>query len=169
MQEIRVWSLGQEDPLMKERATHCSILAWEISWTEERGRLQSMGSPRDGHDLATKQQLSLQVLFSLYFLTLLYLTQSRYSLKINLRKKRHPYLQSWMKLVTHLSQTWFIASDFFLFFLEPTASGFPLFLHRNIFVRIPQRPLWLCLIQLSIISLHWPISSIWIQVIVPTS
>ena len=167
MQEIWVRSLGQEDPLKKERATHSSILTWEISWTEERGRLQFMGLPRAGHDLAAKQQL--QVLFSLYFLTLLYLTQSRYSVKTNLKKKRHHYLQSWMKLVTYLSQTLFIASDFFLFFLEPTASEFPLFLHKNIFVRIHQRPLWLCLIQLSVISLHWPISSIWIQVIVPSS
>ena len=40
-------------------ATHSSILAWEISWTEEPGRLQSLGSQRVGHDLATKQQLSL--------------------------------------------------------------------------------------------------------------
>ena len=53
MQEIRVWSLGQEDPLEKEMATHSSILAWEISWMEETGRLWSMGV---GHDLATKQQ-----------------------------------------------------------------------------------------------------------------
>ena len=39
-------SLGQEDPLEKEMATHSSILAWEISWTEEPSRLQSVGSPR---------------------------------------------------------------------------------------------------------------------------
>ena len=44
MQEIQVWSLGQEDPLKKEMATHSSILAWEIPWTEEPGRLQSIGS-----------------------------------------------------------------------------------------------------------------------------
>ena len=44
MQETWVQSLGQEDPLEKEMATHSSILAWEISWTEEPGRLQSMGS-----------------------------------------------------------------------------------------------------------------------------
>ena len=46
MQEMRVRSLGQEDPLEKEMATHSSILAWEIPWTEELGRLQSMGSQR---------------------------------------------------------------------------------------------------------------------------
>ena len=49
-QETRVQSLGQEDPLEKEMATHSSILAWKIPWTEEPGRLQSMGSQRVGHD-----------------------------------------------------------------------------------------------------------------------
>ena len=44
MQETRVLSLGQEDPLEKEMATHSSILAWRSPWTEEPGRLQSMGS-----------------------------------------------------------------------------------------------------------------------------
>ena len=43
MKETWVWSLGQEDPLEKEMATHSSILAWEISWTEKSGGLQSMG------------------------------------------------------------------------------------------------------------------------------
>ena len=42
-QEMQVWSLGQEDPLEKEMATHSSILAWEIPWTEEPGWLQFMG------------------------------------------------------------------------------------------------------------------------------
>ena len=50
MQETRVRSLGGEDPLEKEMATHFSILAWRIPWTEEPGRLQSMGSQRVGHD-----------------------------------------------------------------------------------------------------------------------
>ena len=44
MQETRVRFLGWEEPLEKEMATHSSILAWRISWTEELGRLQSMGS-----------------------------------------------------------------------------------------------------------------------------
>ena len=43
-------SLGQEDPLDKEMATHSSTLAWRIPWTEEPGRLQSMGSQRVRHD-----------------------------------------------------------------------------------------------------------------------
>ena len=50
MQEARVRSLGQEEPLEKEMATHSSILAWKIPWTEEPGRLQSMRSQRVGHD-----------------------------------------------------------------------------------------------------------------------
>ena len=50
MQETQVPSLGQEDPLEKEMATHSSILAWEIPWTEESGGLQSMGLQRVRHD-----------------------------------------------------------------------------------------------------------------------
>ena len=50
MQETRVQSLRQEDPLEKEMATHSSILAWRIPWTEETGGLQSTGSQRVGHD-----------------------------------------------------------------------------------------------------------------------
>ena len=50
MQETRVRSLGQEVTLEKEMATHSSILAWRIPWTEEPGMLQSMGSQRVGHD-----------------------------------------------------------------------------------------------------------------------
>ena len=48
--ETQVLSLGWEDPLEKEMATHSSILAWEIPRMEELGRLQSMGSQRVGHD-----------------------------------------------------------------------------------------------------------------------
>jgi len=50
MRETQVQSLGQEDPLEKEIATHSSTLAWKIPWTEEPGRLQSMGLQRVGHD-----------------------------------------------------------------------------------------------------------------------
>ena len=50
MQETRVQSLGREDPLENGTAAHSSILAWEIPWTEEPGRLQSTGSQRVGHD-----------------------------------------------------------------------------------------------------------------------
>ena len=50
MQESWVQSLGRKEPLEKGMATHSSILAWEIPWTEEPGGLQSMGSLRVGHD-----------------------------------------------------------------------------------------------------------------------
>ena len=50
MYETQIQSLGREDTLEEEMATHSSILAWEISWAEEPGRLQSMGSQRVGHD-----------------------------------------------------------------------------------------------------------------------
>ena len=52
MWETRVWSLGWEDPLEKEKANHSSTIAWKIPWTEEPGRLQSMGSQRVRHDWA---------------------------------------------------------------------------------------------------------------------
>ena len=50
VQETGVQSLGWEDPLEKEMASHSSILAWKISWTEEPGGLQSIGSQRVGHN-----------------------------------------------------------------------------------------------------------------------
>ena len=50
VQETQVQSLGWEDPLEKEMATHSGTLAWKIPWMEEAGRLQSMGSQRVGHD-----------------------------------------------------------------------------------------------------------------------
>ena len=56
MQKTQVQSLGWEDLLEKGMATHSSILAWEITWTEEPCGLQSMGVTRVRHDLATKQQ-----------------------------------------------------------------------------------------------------------------
>ena len=56
MQETQVRSLGWEDPLKKEMATHSSILVWKILWTEEPARLQSMESQRVGYDFVTKQQ-----------------------------------------------------------------------------------------------------------------
>ena len=56
IQEAWVLSLGWEDTLEKEMATHSSILAWKIPWTEESGGVQSMGSQRVGHHWATEQQ-----------------------------------------------------------------------------------------------------------------
>ena len=50
MQEIPVLSMGREDPLEEEMATHSSIFAWKMLWTEEPGGLQAVGSQRVGHD-----------------------------------------------------------------------------------------------------------------------
>ena len=47
---MRIWSLGLQDPLEEEMATHCSTLAWRIPWTEEPGGLQSLGLQRVRHD-----------------------------------------------------------------------------------------------------------------------
>ena len=63
MWETQVQSLGPEDPLEKEMATHSSTLARRIPWREEPGRLQSMGSQRVGHDRATSLS-SVQTWFS---------------------------------------------------------------------------------------------------------
>ena len=56
MQELWVQSLGQDDPLEKEMATHFNILAWRIPWTEDAGGLHSHGAAKElaGHDLVTK-------------------------------------------------------------------------------------------------------------------
>ena len=64
-QETWVWSLGWEDPLEKEMATHSSILAWRIPWTEEPGGLQSTGLQRVGHDRETSLTHSLSGLMGL--------------------------------------------------------------------------------------------------------
>ena len=63
-QETQVQSLGQEDPLEKGMATHSSILAWRIPWTEEAGGLQSMGSQKS----QTRQPLTLNTVFLLLLL-----------------------------------------------------------------------------------------------------
>ena len=65
MRETRVRSLGQEDPLEEEMATHSSIYAWKIPWTEEPGGLQSTGSQRVGHDWATSCHV---IIHSIYFI-----------------------------------------------------------------------------------------------------
>ena len=84
MQEMWVRSLGQEDSLEKEVATHSSILAWKTLWTEEPDRLQSMGSQRVGHDLATKHQNCLEffIVYVFYECILCYLKSESISLSV---------------------------------------------------------------------------------------
>ena len=67
MWETWVRSLGREDPLEKEMAIHSSTIAWKIPWTDEPGRLQSMGSQRVGHDWATSLSLSKKSKLQNYF------------------------------------------------------------------------------------------------------
>ena len=67
VQETCIQSLGWEDPLEKRMATHSSIVAWRIPWTEEPGKLQSMGSQRIRHDWATNTftlNIFVQLLFN---------------------------------------------------------------------------------------------------------
>ena len=66
--EKQVWSLGQEDPLEKVMATHSSILAWKIPWTEEPGWLLFMGSQRVGHYWATSFKRLWEEVSSRHFL-----------------------------------------------------------------------------------------------------
>ena len=68
VQETRVRSLAQEDPVEKEMAAHSSILAWRTPWTEEPGGLQSMGSQRVGRDWARTSLNLLSLAFMLCFL-----------------------------------------------------------------------------------------------------
>ena len=68
MRETRVRSLGWEDPLEKEMAIHSSTIAWKIPWTEEPGRLLSMGSQRVGHDWATSHAECEWFLFNIYII-----------------------------------------------------------------------------------------------------
>ena len=72
MQETQYWSLGWEDPLEKEMATHSSILAWEIPWTQEPSRLQFMESQKVWHNLATEHALIVHDL--VYYISLRYTT-----------------------------------------------------------------------------------------------
>ena len=74
MQETRVPTLGWEDPLEKEMATHSSILAWRIPWTEEPGGLQSTGLQRVGHDWATSRHFNLLESQCYYFQSTVLLT-----------------------------------------------------------------------------------------------
>ena len=80
MRETWVWSLGQEDLLEKEMATHSSILAWRIPWTEELGGLQSMESQRAGHDWMTSPSLwvsSVESLWASATMTVIWIIEAR--------------------------------------------------------------------------------------------
>ena len=77
MQETWVRSLGREDPLEKEMATHSGTLAWKIPWTEKPGRLQSMGSQRVGYEDMTEQ-----LHLSFFFLRRVSINSFKYLVKL---------------------------------------------------------------------------------------
>ena len=76
VQETRVWSLGWEDPLEKEMATHSSTLVWKIPWAEELGRLQSMGSQRVRHDWVTSVYICIMKYYSVLINLVIYINIS---------------------------------------------------------------------------------------------
>ena len=97
MQETKVQSLGQEDPLEKDMATHSSILAWRIPWTKEPGRLQFMGSQRLRHNWDTntwgfgRWEKGIENLCSpliMYFLDKMCLNRTLYSRTLGVRKQQ---------------------------------------------------------------------------------
>ena len=81
MRETRVQALGWEDPLEMEMAIHSSTIAWKIPWTEEPGKLQSMGSQRVGHGGATSFSLSLSFTHTYMLCVCVYVYSSIYSKK----------------------------------------------------------------------------------------
>ena len=102
MRETWVQSLGWEDLLEKEMATHSSILAWKIPWTEEPGRLQSMGSQRVGHNWAT----SLSLLDSMEIkLAILKESNPEYSLERRMLKLKLQYFGHLMWRTDSLEKT----------------------------------------------------------------
>ena len=91
MPETWVRSLGWEDLLEKEMATHSSILAWKIPWMEERGRLQSMGSQIVGHDWATS--LTHKRLYTFWLISLSVIPSIQFSCSVVFDSLRPQWLQ----------------------------------------------------------------------------
>ena len=117
MQETWVQSLGQEDPLEEERATHSSIPAWEIPWTEEPGGLQSRELQRVGHGLATKNNKQF------FIITVLYLQSPglMYLLQACTLKQYRAYTPTSLPLVTPFSLCFYeysflYSTHFFIYF-----------------------------------------------------
>ena len=93
MQDMQVWSLGQEDPLEKEMATHSSILAWKIPLTEEPGELQSLRSQRVRCDLAFTRVSLRKASLSLWFFQI---PEQRNKLKhMNIAKRNKGHSRPW--------------------------------------------------------------------------
>ena len=97
--------LGREDPLEKEMATHSSTLAWRIPWTEEPGRLQSMGSQRVGHDWATSPSVLTAVLDSEFYKQGSFLVELTYLMRGSGKEiTEHQSIRAWWEAAVHF--TW---------------------------------------------------------------
>ena len=107
MQEIQGWSLGQEDPLQEGMATHSSILAWRIPWTEEPGGLQSMGSQS-----GTTRRLSLT--HSLYCGIITYFLSWLYSMNLSIALMHRICKSQYSLISIQCCWTSFFFSSFFL-------------------------------------------------------
>ena len=105
MQETWVWSLGGEDPLEKEMATHSSILAWKTPWMEKPGGLQSMESQRVVHDWVTSLSLYMHLrVFFFFFKEVLYkITSPKQKMLASADSVFIMYQIRLRKLVSHLA------------------------------------------------------------------
>jgi len=101
---MQVRSLGQEEPLEVEMAIHSSILAWKIQWTEESGGLQSKGSQRVGHDLATEYtHICLNGPWNINAVTIVMVFFLIYNVYINtIICSLHELVTSWSYVFTHI-------------------------------------------------------------------
>ena len=136
MQEMWIWSLGWEDPLEKEMATHSSIPAWEIPWTEEPGGLQSTEAQRVGDDWACTHtrvrggDASSKNLKSTGFYWLTFWLLSSYISAIFITGIFHIFLPSLKIIANHFPSLFSVCLTFIVL---QEAPFFPLFLH---FVRL---------------------------------
>ena len=124
MRETRVRSLGQEDPLEKEMAVHSSTLAGKIPWTQEPGRLQSVGLQRVGHDWATSLSLSGLISTSVYEGEMTYIDPHFYPYVNNLIIVKRWFQQPQNKY------------SYSKHFLNPSSSIFGIFIFEGTWKRI---------------------------------
>ena len=106
-QEMQVWSLGGEDPLEKGKATHSSVLVWRTPWTGEAGKLQSVGSPRVGHDWSSCT-LKRNFYFCSFWLMTRFLNLDHlvYTARLLIIIKWYSYIPSGFKIMWFLGIPW---------------------------------------------------------------
>ena len=106
--ETQVWSLGQENPLEKEMATHSSTLAWRIPWAEEPGGLQCMGSQRFRHDSSDLACTQTRTHISVYSLLYMKKVGTCIYIKVKSQRNDHPssVLTTWAQFEHHSAHSW---------------------------------------------------------------